>query len=71
MSSPHGSPIHPLEVPFIWFGLQFLELVVVIPALLSWVPASWSAEVRWGLWIAVIVGLTLGNYLLRRRYLPR
>jgi hypothetical protein len=63
--------IHPLEIPFIWFGLQFLELTIVIPIVLSLVPESWSEGVRWGFLIAVVVGLTVANYAVRRRFIPR
>jgi hypothetical protein len=60
-----------LEVPFIWFGLQFLELTIVIPVVLSLVPGGWSEGVRWGFLVAVVVALTVANYTIRRRFIPR
>ena len=71
MGSASGPRIHPLEVPFIWFGLQFLELTIVIPVVLSLVPGGWSEGVRWGFLVAVVVALTVANYTIRRRFIPR
>lgn len=65
--------VHPLEVPFIWFGLQLLELVVLVPMLLFWVPdpGRWPEAARVGVWIAALIGLTVVNYRIRRRFIPR
>jgi hypothetical protein len=71
MGSPSEPRIHPLEVPFIWFGLQFLELTIVIPTVLAVVPDAWSEGLQWGVLIAIVVGLTAANYAIRRRFIPR
>ena len=54
-----------------WLGIQLVELVIVI-TLFKWlVPAGWSAGARVAL-VIVIVGLvTWGNYVVRRRFIPR
>jgi hypothetical protein len=61
----------PRKWPFIWFGLQFLELTIVIPTVLAVVPDAWSEGLRWGVLIAIVVGLTPANYAIRRRFIPR
>jgi hypothetical protein len=68
-----GTAVHPLEVPFVWFGLQLLELVVLVPALLFWVPdpGRWPEAARGAVWIAALIGLTVVNYRIRRRFIPR
>jgi drug/metabolite transporter (DMT)-like permease len=75
VSSPvdegRSSRIHPLEIPFIWFGIQFVELVVVIPAVFALVPDAWSEGLRWAVLIAVVAALTVANYAIRRRFIPR
>jgi hypothetical protein len=65
--------MHPFEVPIIWFGLQLVELFVLIPALLFWVPdpGAWPEAARWAIWIVAIIGVTAANYALRRRFIPR
>jgi hypothetical protein len=65
--------VHPLEVPFIWFGLQLLELVVLVPVLLFWVPdpGRWPEAARVAVWFAALIGLTVVNYRVRRRFIPR
>lgn len=68
-----ATAVHPLEVPFVWFGLQFLELAVLVPALLFWVPdpGEWPETARVAVWVFALGGVTAGNYLLRRRFIPR
>jgi len=68
-----GTAVHPLEVPFVWFGLQLLELVVLVPLLLFWVPdqGQWPEAARVAVWIAALIGLTVINYRIRRRFIPR
>lgn len=68
-----GTAVHPLEVPFVWFGLQLLELVVLVPMLLFWVPnpGQWPEAARVAVWIAALIGLTVINYGIRRRFIPR
>ena len=66
-------PLHPVEVPVIWFGLQLLELVIVIPTLLFWVPdpGVWPEGVRIAIWVVALAGITAANYAIRRRFIPR
>ena len=65
--------MHPLEYPLIWFGLQAVELLVIVPALLFWVPdpGVWPEALRAGVWLVVLIGVTFLNYSLRRRFIPR
>ncbi len=72
-SRQQASPIHPLEVPAVWFGLQLVELFVLIPALLFWVPdpGVWPEAARISVWVVALVGITIVNYAIRRRYIPR
>lgn len=68
-----ATAVHPLEVPFVRFGLQSLELVVLVPALLFWLPdpGQWPEAARIAVWIVALVGLTVINYTIRRRFIPR
>ena len=64
-------PIHPLENPIVWLGIQLVELVIVI-TLFKWlVPAGWSAGARVILVVAIVGLVTWGNYVVRRRFIPR
>ena len=65
--------MHPLEVPVVWFGLQLVELFLIVPALLFWVPdpGEWPEAARWAVWIVALGGITAANYALRRRFIPR
>jgi drug/metabolite transporter (DMT)-like permease len=65
--------VHPLEVPFVWFGLQLLELAVIVPALLFWVPdpGQWPEAARIAVWIIVLIAVTAMNYTIRCRFIPR
>jgi hypothetical protein len=67
-----GTRMHPLELPVIWFGLQFLELAILVPALLFWMPGpgEWPEALRWGAWVVALLGVTLLNYRIRRRFIP-
>jgi hypothetical protein len=69
----HAHSMHPLEYPLIWFGLQAVELLIIVPALLFWVPdpGEWPEALRAGLWLVVLIGVTFLNYGLRRRFIPR
>jgi hypothetical protein len=68
-----ATAVHPLEVPFVWFGLQLLELFVLVPALLFWMPDPGQSPegARIAVGVAALVGLTLINYRVRRRFIPR
>jgi hypothetical protein len=69
-----GSPVprvHPLEIPFVWFGLQFVELALVGVLLRAVLPPDWS-WVGWvAIWLVLLVPLTIVNYRIRRRFIPR
>jgi drug/metabolite transporter (DMT)-like permease len=67
-----GLAVHPLEIPAIWFGVQLVGLMILIPALLFWVPdpGEWPEAARWAVWILVLFGLTAMNYAIRRRFIP-
>ena len=65
--------MHPLEYPLIWFGLQAVELLVIVPASLFWVPdpGVWPEALRAAVWLVALIGVTFLNYSLRRRFIPR
>lgn len=69
----HTRSMHPLEYPVVWFGLQAVELLVIVPALLFWVPdpGVWPEALRAAVWLVVLIGVTFLNYALRRRFIPR
>jgi hypothetical protein len=69
-----GSPvprIHPLEIPFVWFGLQWVELAIVFVLLLGVLPSDWSWVATVAIWMVLMVVLTIVNYRIRRRFIPR
>ncbi len=69
-----GSPVprvHPLEIPFVWFGLQFIELAIVSLLLRAVLPPDWSWGAWVTIWLVLLVALTIVNYRIRRRFIPR
>jgi len=69
-----GSPVprvHPLEVPFVWFGLQLLELGIVALLFRLYLPRDWPWGVSIAVWLVLLVALTIVNYRIRRRFIPR
>lgn len=68
-----ATAVHPLEIPFMWFGLQLIELVVLVPALLFWIPdpGQWPEAARIAVWVVALIGVTVINYTIRRRFIPR
>lgn len=72
---PHeGSPVprvHPLEIPFVWFGLQLIEYAIVWLLITTLLPDSMPGPVGWALLLVLMVGLTILNYMIRRRFIPR
>jgi hypothetical protein len=67
-SSP---PVHPLEIPFIWFGIQFVELAIIGPIVWAFLRDDWPNIASVAITAAVLIGLTVINYKVRRRYIPR
>ncbi len=69
-----GSPVprvHPLEIPFVWFGLQLAEYAIVWLLIMAILPETTPGPVAWALILVLMVGLTILNYRIRRRYIPR
>ena len=69
-----GSPVprvHPLEIPFVWFGLQLIEYAAVWLVITSLLPEGIPGPVGWALLVVLVVGLTILNYRIRRRFIPR
>jgi hypothetical protein len=69
-----GSPVphvHPLEVPFVWFGIQFIELAIIGPIVWAFLREDWPNIVAIAIALAVLIGLTVLNYKIRRRFIPR
>ena len=72
--SDEGSPVprvHPLEIPFVWFGLQLIEYAIVWLLMKTFLPETLSGAVMWAIFIVLMVGLTIANYQIRRRFIPR
>ncbi|MGH2640698.1 MAG: hypothetical protein ACRDGO_03255 [Actinomycetota bacterium] len=63
--------VHPLEIPFVWFGLQLIEYVIVWGLISTLLPDTMPGPVGWALILVVIAGLTILNYRIRRRFIPR
>lgn len=70
----NGSPVprvHPLEIPFVWFGLQLIEYGIVWLLMTTFLPATVPAWAAWAIFLVLMVALTIANYRIRRRFLPR
>src|SRR5687768_5641119 len=68
-----GSPVprvHPLEIPVIWFGIQFIELAIIAPIVWAFIREDWPNIVTISISVAVLIGLTVLNYRVRRRFIP-
>jgi len=63
--------VHPLEIPFVWFGLQFVEYSLVYLLIKTFLPETMSGAVAWAIFLVLMVGLTIANYRIRRRFIPR
>jgi hypothetical protein len=63
--------IHPLEVPFIWFGIQLIEFAAVWLLVTAVVPQDIPAGVGIAVFLAVWVPVSILNYRIRRRFIPR
>jgi hypothetical protein len=71
-SRDRDTRMHPLEHPVTWFGLQLLELLIVVPELLFWVPdpGVWPEAARIAVFVLVLTGLMAVNYAIRRQFIP-
>jgi hypothetical protein len=58
---------HLIDFPIFWVGVQLVELFVVIPVLLFWVPETWPIGVRVAIWAAAVIGVFVANYVVIRR----
>ena len=63
--------IHPLEIPFVWFGIQFIEFAIVFLLISTFVPDDWPVVVPITLFFGLMVGISVANYRIRRRFIPR
>jgi NADH:ubiquinone oxidoreductase subunit 3 (subunit A) len=63
--------IHLLEIPFVWFGIQLVELAIVTPLIWALVPRTWPTAVVITAWVVALAVLTALNYSIRRRFIPR
>jgi hypothetical protein len=72
MSTPEDiPPLRPLENPVVWFLLQVAGYAVATLVFRRVLPDEFPFWVGFALWILLIIGLTLVNYALRRRFIPR
>jgi hypothetical protein len=63
--------VHPLEVPFVWFGIQFIEFAIVWVLISTFVPEDWPVGVPITLFFVLMAGIAVANYRIRRRFIPR
>jgi hypothetical protein len=63
--------VHPLEIPFVWFGIQFIEFAIVWGLMLTLVPEDIPTFVGITIFVAVMAGIAVMNYRIRRRFIPR
>ena len=63
--------VHPLEIPFVWFGLQLIEYAIVWLLVTTLLPEGMPGPVGWALILMLMIGLTILNYRIRRRFIPR
>ena len=66
-----GPAVHPLEIPFVWFGVQFIEFGIVWMLISTFVPDDWPVVVPITLFFGLMVGISVANYRIRRRFIPR
>lgn len=63
--------IHPLEIPFVWFGIQFIEFAIVWLLIQRVVPDDVPTVVGVTILLVLIGGLVVLNYWIRRTFIPR
>jgi hypothetical protein len=62
---------HPLEIPFVWFGIQLIEFAAVWLLISTFVPEDTPAGVGIAAFLAIWVAVSIINYRIRRRFIPR
>jgi hypothetical protein len=71
-NEPSPAPrVHPLEVPFVWFGIQFIEFAIVWGLMLTLVPEDIPTVLGITIFVAIMAGIAVVNYRIRRRFIPR
>jgi hypothetical protein len=63
--------VHPLEIPFVWFGLQLIEFALVWLLISTFVPEDTPSGVGIAAFLAIWVAVSIINYRIRRRFIPR
>ena len=63
--------VHPLEVPFVWFGIQLIEFAIVLLLMRRFVPEDVPVGIGIAAFIALWVAVSIVNYRIRRRFIPR
>jgi hypothetical protein len=63
--------VHPLEIPFVWFGLQLIEFALVWLLISTFVPEDTPSGVGIAAFLAIWVPVSIVNYRIRRRFIPR
>lgn len=63
--------VHPLEIPFVWFGIQFIEFAIVWLLIQRVVPDDVPTVVGVTILLVLIGGLVVLNYWIRRKFIPR
>lgn len=63
--------IHPLEIPFVWFGIQFIEFAIVWLLIQRVVPDDVPTVVGITILLVLMGGLVVLNYWIRRKFIPR
>jgi hypothetical protein len=54
------------DTPVVWFGIQVLEYLVIIPALLRWMPPTWARDLQIAVYALVAAAVVAINYLILR-----
>ena len=63
--------VHPLEIPFVWFGLQLIEFALVWLLISAVVPEAIPVGIGIAAFLAIWVAVSIVNYRIRRRFIPR
>ena len=63
--------VHPLEIPFVWFGIQFIEFAIVWVLMQRLLPEDIPTVVGLTIFLGLMALIAVGNYRIRRRFIPR